>query len=419
MRVAIDARLPDAQWGGVQQVVVGLASGLSRLSLDEASEDEYVFFGYDGVADWLGGHLGGRCRLVEVPRGVGRTLPRRIYDRVKIAAPRVARVLERRELTGDLRRQIPRSDGTIERLRPDVVHFTTQQAFITDVPSIYQPHDLLHLHFPEHFSSLHAKYRDTAYRVFCERASFVTVMTDWGRRDLCARFGLPLDKVAVVPWAPVATLGQEQVSDAALASLGLPPRFLLYPAQTWPHKNHIRLVEAIAVLRERGLRVDVVCTGGVTDHAAAVRRRIDELKIDGQIRFLGFVDRSTLAGLFGRATGLIFPSLFEGFGLPVVEAFAFGTPVACANVTALPEVAGDAALQFDPRDTNAIADAMARLWTDDTLRLTLRARGRARVAELSWDRTARIFHALYRTVCGTALDDIDRRLLAPPTLVAD
>jgi len=240
-------------------------------------------------------------------------------------------------------------------------------------------------------------------------------MTNWGREDLCTEFQVPRDKVAVVPWAPVANLQ----SDASVGNeRDLPPRFLLYPAQTWPHKNHVRLIEAIASLREKDLRVTLLCTGQHTQHYGALKRRVEELGLSEQILFLGYVDAATLAAMYRRATALVFPSRFEGWGLPVVEAFAFGLPVVASNATVLPEVAGGAALLFDPHDTRSMADAIARVWQDEPLRSSLRGRGLIRAADLSWDRTARTFRALYRKVARVALSDEDRALLAPPTLIA-
>ena len=166
------------------------------------------------------------------------------------------------------------------------------------------------------------------------------------------------------------------------------------------------------------MRVELVCTGQLTQHFGAVKRRVRELDLEEQVRFLGYVDEAALTALYRTATGLVFPSQFEGWGLPVVEAFAFGLPVAASNATVLPEVAGDAALCFDPSDTRAMADAIARIWTDEELRSSLRARGLARVANLSWDRTARTFRALYRKVAGRGLTAEDHVLLAPPTLIA-
>jgi glycosyltransferase involved in cell wall biosynthesis len=359
--------------------------------------------------------MGGCCRLVEVPEGSSRTRIKRVYDGMVERVPAAAR-LARTALAplASSSLPIPTSDGFVESLEVDLIHFTVPQAFLTELPSIYQPHDLLHRHYPEQFGRLHATYRERTYRAFCERANIVVVMTEWGRADLLAAYDLAPDRVAVVPWAPVA--GLTSGDDVALAEL--PERFLLYPAQTWPHKNHVGLLDAIAELRRRGTIVPLVATGRQTEHMAEIRRRMTQLGLDDQVRFLGYVDDADLSSLYRQATALVFPSLFEGWGLPVVEAFAVGLPVLCSRSTALTEVAGDAALMFDPEDPNSIADAIARVWADDRLRAELRQRGQLRAAGLSWERTARVIRALHRKVTGRSLDEDDLELLAPPTLPA-
>jgi glycosyltransferase involved in cell wall biosynthesis len=405
VRVAIDARLPAGVWGGVQQVVQGIASGFSALEGD----DEFLFLAGPGAEDWLAGRLGGGCRLVSVDAGFGKTRARRAYDRVSTASPRFGLVLQQAQARASSVPAVPRSDGFVESLGVHLVHFALPQAFLTTVPSIYTPHDLLHLHHPEAMTKLHVAYRDRAYRAFSAQARVVLAMTEWGRTDLVQAFELPPSQVAVVPWAPVTGSGETNGSECSLP-VDLPKQFLLYPAQTWPHKNHLGLLDALAVLRERGVIVPLVCTGVLNGHFAAVRRRMETLGLGDQVRFLGYVREGELSALYAAATALVFPSRFEGWGLPVVEAFAHGLPVACSDATALPEVAGGAALLFR-------ADAIARTWTDAALRADLVQRGRDRVALLGWDRTARILRALYRQVAGRPMTDEDRVLLAPPVLV--
>jgi glycosyltransferase involved in cell wall biosynthesis len=129
------------------------------------------------------------------------------------------------------------------------------------------------------------------------------------------------------------------------------------------------------------------------------------------------VDTTEIQVLYRRATALVFPSLYEGWGLPVVEAFASDLPVATSTATSLPELVGDAAVQFDPYDPAAIAAAIELLWLDDAVREEYVRRGRARVAAFSWERTAEVMRALYRRVAGMHLEPADRDLLAMPPVV--
>jgi glycosyltransferase involved in cell wall biosynthesis len=399
--------MPAGQWGGVQLVAEGLARGFAELD----GEDEYLFLGYEDSAKWLDPHLGANSRRVEVPVGHGRSAGRRLYDAIAARSPQAGRLIGTAGGSMGRTARLPKSDGLAESLGLDVIHFVTPQAYLTKLPSIYQPQDLLHLHVPAQFSRLHRTYRDRAYRAFCHQAAIVAVMTAWGRDDLVKHFGLRPQRVAVVPWPPVV----ETSPASALPHLaGLPNRFLLYPAQTWPHKNHLGLVDALAILRNPDIHV--VCTGRLTDHHRAVERASKSKNVRNRLTFTGYIDEAMLGALYGRALGLVFPSQFEGWGLPIVEAFAAGVPVACSDIPMLDEAAGEAALRFDPADAEGMARAMERIWTDVALRDELRARGLERVRGLTWDRTSGTFRALYRSIAGIALADQDLELLRPPTL---
>jgi glycosyltransferase involved in cell wall biosynthesis len=236
--------------------------------------------------------------------------------------------------------------------------------------------------------------------------------------DVVSHLRLAPEKVQVIPWAPVTEeypVPAEADLAAARVRFALPERFALYPGQTFPHKNHLALVQAVATARSRGAGFHVVCPGKQSDHFARIAAEARRLGVEDLLSFPGYVSPLELRCLYRLATLLVFPSLFEGGGMPVFEAFAAGVPVACSNVTCLPEQAGDAAVLFDPRDPGAIADAVLRLWTDAGLRAVLVERGAARVARFTWVRTARTYRALYRRVAGRPLGDEDRALLdAPP-----
>jgi glycosyltransferase involved in cell wall biosynthesis len=310
------------------------------------------------------------------------------------------------------------SDGTVERAGADLIHFPIQDAFLTELPSIYQPHDLLHLHHPELFSSWERERRERVYRTHCERAEMVVAMTKWGKRDLLEQYGLPDRKVGVVPWGsvlPQYPQPSKEDLDRLRVRLSLPAGFLLYPAQTWPHKNHETLLEALALIRRReGLAVPLVCPGKRNRHFRRIEARIGELDLSGTALFPGFVTPLELRGLYELATALVFPSRFEGWGLPICEAFSAGLPVASSSASSLPDLVGDVGLLFDPDDQEEIATSVLRLWRDPVLRQTLATRGRARGELFSFHHTARLFRAHYRRIGGVGLSDQDRILLTSP-----
>jgi glycosyltransferase involved in cell wall biosynthesis len=316
-------------------------------------------------------------------------------------------------------RDIPASDGTLERSGSELVHFAHQEAFLTDVLSIYQPHDLQHLHRPELFSERERRRRERVYRTHCERARLVVAMTTWGRRDLIASYGLAEEKVAVVPWGSVLDeypAPRAEDLDRIRAERSLPEAFLLYPGQTWPHKNHAGLLEALAVLRDRdGIEIPVVCPGRRNHYFPRIEQRARDLGLERTVSFPGFVSPLELRILYSLARGLVFPSRFEGWGLPICEAFSAGLPVASSSATSLPGLVDDAGLLFDPADPDEMAAQIRRLWTDQGLRRSLAEKGRERAGLFSIDRTARLFRAHYRRLAGAELSDADRALLeAPP-----
>lgn len=409
MRVCVDARLVGEP-GGIRQVVIGLAYGLSQLA-DEG--EEYCFLAYPGSDSWLLPYLGGQCRLLHTRvapqkssiRAFGRSIPflRRIWSHTRTSGF-----------------HLPVSDGTIEREVIDLMHFTGQGAFVTGIPSIYHPHDLQHLHLPELFTPRDVAAREFTYRRFCEQASMVAVVTSLVRDDLIEHYGLPGEKVRVVPLAPSISTTHEPTAgelDESRNRMRLPDAFLFYPAQTWAHKNHIGLLRALAVLRDRyHMTLHFVSSGTLNQYFYShIRKTIDALELSSQVHFLGFVSPSDLQALYRLARCVVIPTLFEAASFPVWDAFLAGTPVACSNVTSLPRQAGDAALVFDPRDVDGMAEAIADLWTNEPLRLELAARGRKNVAQFSWERTARIFRAHYRRLGGRPLTADDEGLLNSPS----
>lgn len=418
LRVCIDARLAEGAHGGIEQVVIGLASGLSGL---EPDGDEFVFAMHEGDDAWLRPYVHGPCRIALRPRAhPSDSTARRVRSRIGSVAPGAVRAWRWAKAGLSLPKP-PLSDGFVEREAFDVVHFVSQAAFLTSVPSVYHPHDLQHVHLPQFFSRHERALREAHYGAFCRQASEVVVTSRWTRDDVISHFGLDPARVSIVPWAPVVTAYPEPSAaqlDEARARLRLPERFVLFPAQTWPHKNHARLLESLALLRrDCGLVVPFVSSGSLTPHHRELERLAESLGLANHVRWLGFVSPIDLQCLYRLTTAVVIPTRFEAASGPLWEAFASGVPAACSNVTSLPEQAGDAALVFDPDDTHAIADAIASLWNDASLREELVRRGRINVGRFSWDRTARMFRAHYRRVAGVPLAEADAELLAAPALV--
>lgn len=417
LRVVLDARLTSGMSGGVESVVIGLASGLSAL---KDGDEEYRFLTIAGGGEWLEPFLHGPCTALPTPAPEpvpSRPSPlwRRLGARI-VPSPARRRLRELRA-TANVAGPPP-SNGTIERVGADIMHFTFQEGFLTEIPSIYHPHDLQHVHLPQYMTRLEVARRERLYRTLCEQARMVAVASTATRQDVMEHFRLSADKVRVVPLAPAIGEYGEPTPESLQETrrgLDLPSAFILYPAQTWPHKNHLGLLEALASLRDRrDMVVPLVCTGSLNWFAPRIERRVQDLGLTDQVRFLAFVTPAVLRDLYHLATAVVVPSMFEAASAPVWEAFLSRVPAACSNVTSLPDQVGDAALLFDPRQPNEIADAVARLWSDAALRAQLVERGAARVAAFTWDRSARIFRAHYRRLGGRPLIESDQALLAAP-----
>ncbi|HSI32007.1 MAG TPA: glycosyltransferase family 1 protein [Tepidisphaeraceae bacterium] len=413
LHVAVDGRLFGGKSGGIEQVVIGLTDALSQFT---DGDERYTILAYPKSHDWLGPYVRGPCKLL-LTTAVRPNRPGHSTRALPAAPPRMGYFPNQPALSLRARRRanLSTSDGTIERLGVDVIHFVLQRAFFTEVPSIYHPHDLLHRHLPHLLTRRERAKRDVMLGSFCHQARVVSVTSSWVKRDLTAQFGTPPEQIAVVPLT--GSLGAyHPPTDAELAAtrakFALPDAFAFYPAQTWPHKNHLTLLDAIALLRDaHGLRIPLICSGHQNDFYPTIQKRIADLRLADQVHFPGFITPTELRALYQLCRCVVIPTLFEAASGPLNEAFMAGAPAACSNVTSLPEQAADAAIVFDPRNPTSIASAIARLWSNSTLRQSLAAKGRARVARWTWARAARHFRALYRQIGRRELTAEDRAVL--------
>jgi glycosyltransferase involved in cell wall biosynthesis len=262
----------------------------------------------------------------------------------------------------------------------DVVHYPlTVPVPRLEAPTVVTLHDVQHLDLPALFSRTTRAYRRLTYDRAARRAELVVVPSEFVRTRALERLGLDPDRVRAIP------LG---VDHARFTPSGEPRApFLLYPARPWPHKNHALLLAAYALLREQRRELRLVLTGVGSERFAG----------PAGVEALGGVSAPVLVDLYRRAACVVFPSRYEGFGSPPLEAMACGTPVAAARAGSIPEVCGDAAVLFDPDDAAAIAagveDALAR--ADE-----LRAAGLERAARFTWERAAAAHEDAYTAVAA-------------------
>ena len=412
MRVAINAQfLPNSGMGGVESAVSGLIHALGRL--DDGPE-EYAVVGPWPDPEWLASYVGPNQLIVRGPAPRHHTL-RRSFGRVLGPLLPAVRRLRDRSMRTTTGRSIPRSDGFYEGLGCNVVHFPYQKFAVCALPMIYNPHDLQHLHYPEFFPPAVIAWRETTYSAGCRLAHTVVVAAQCVRQDIAQHYRVDARKIQVIPWS-APTQAHAAPTLATLTDVRRKYRlekcFALYPAVTWPHKNHLRLLEAMALLRGRAdQRIHLVCTGHQSDFWPQIQRRHRTLGLQDQVRFLGSVGPDELRALYRLAQFVVMPSLFEGAGLPLFEAWQDDVAVTCSSVAPLSEVAGGAALLFDPHRVEAIAEAVGRMASDGNLREALRQRGARQLKEFTWRRCAKAYRAVYRRAAGMALTDEDQHLL--------
>ncbi len=279
------------------------------------------------------------------------------------------------------------------RLRADLFHSPfLLTSWALRRPLVLTLYDLTPFLYPKSVPSAAARLAlALASRRAVRSACQVITVSESSRHDLEDHFGRPRDRVVVAPPAVDPALGP--ATPEAVRGLrrqwDLPTRYVLYLGINKPHKNLARLVEGWAELASQELRdVTLVIAGRPDPRFPEARRRADQLALR-TVRFLGDIPEDDLAALYTGAELFVFPSLYEGFGLPVIEAMACGAAVACSNSSSLPEVAGDAADLFDPHSASAIAGSIARVLGDPRWRSELSRRGLARARQFSWQETAR------------------------------
>jgi alpha-1,3-rhamnosyl/mannosyltransferase len=295
----------------------------------------------------------------------------------------------------DQQLRVPR---LIKRLGAELYHSAyLVMPYRPGVPAIVTVYDLIPLRQPEH-STARARllFRGAAW-LAVRSARHLIAISEHCRQDFISEFGIAPDRITRIPLAASAAFApraSEAIADVR-SRHQLPPAYVLYLGSNKPHKNLQRLVEAWRIARsDGGLGGAVMAIAGAWDERYGSLRSTSA--DDRGIRWLGPVSDDDLPALYSGASCFVFPSLFEGFGLPVLEAMACGAPVICSDRTSLPEVAGGAALLVDPTDTAAIAAAIRRVTTEPELSARLRRSGVERAAGYSWDSAARATLAIYR-----------------------
>lgn len=291
--------------------------------------------------------------------------------------------------------------AALRKWRPDVAHFTN---FIAPLASngnmIVTLHDVTLLQFPEYASPRQRMLMRPLIAPTVRRARRVITVSEQSKREIVKTLRLAPERVQVIyeAAAPCFFEPQDPQADArrrAAYGWDAQARNLLYVGTLQPRKNLTYLVMALAALHQRGVRAHLWLVGQAGWGSAAIRQCVDELGLASFVHFTGYVPVQDLRAFYRGCDAFVFPSLHEGFGLPVLEAMACSAPVALADTATMREIAGDAAEFFNPLDLQALSQALWHLLKDAAWVQTLRERGNARAAQFSWEHTARETYQVY------------------------
>jgi glycosyltransferase involved in cell wall biosynthesis len=269
--------------------------------------------------------------------------------------------------------------------------------------SVVTIHDCIHLMFPQYLPQRGAfTYAKWSIRQAARRSTRVMTVSESSKRDILRFVDTEPGKIDVIYNAYDERFAIEPREDDVVRvreRYQLHDEFVLYAGNVKPHKNLERLIDAFHIVRNRGLdHLKLVLIGDDMSKYTALRRAVHKHQLHKYVRFLGYLPEETLAVMYRLAGVFVFPSLYEGFGLPPLEAMASGTPVVTSNVSSLPEVAGDAAVLVDPYDPRAIADGIYSVLTDEKLRRGMVHKGIARAGMFSWEQSVRRIRAIYGEV---------------------
>jgi glycosyltransferase involved in cell wall biosynthesis len=403
--IAVDLTpvLPGGENGGAKIFVLELLRRLAEMApqtqfvllTQAASHEELAILDRPNM----------RRQIVAAPVVTNSVHPRlqRLASRILPHLPgRLRRIVSRLGYKLNMRLKRTGSGPLLRDMGVDLLFcpFTAPTYFDPGIPTVCTIYDLQYKTYPEFFAAEDVAHRDRTFIEACRRATALTAISDYSRDSAIAHGKLDSSRIHTIYLRMAQRIAPGVENDkAVLGRLNLTPqRYLIYPANFWKHKNHEMLLTAFGMACHDGLAADIklVCTGAPGARQEWLISAARTMNLGDRILFPGYLPNAELAALMANSTGVVFPSLYEGFGLPVIEAMAAGVPVACSNMTSLPEVADDAAILFDPRIPSQIAQAMLSLVENKALRVRLIQAGLQRATEFSdAERMAREYWELF------------------------
>jgi glycosyltransferase involved in cell wall biosynthesis len=294
--------------------------------------------------------------------------------------------------------------------QPDLLHVQYTGPLRTKVPLVVTIHDVSYLELPEYFTRFRAAQLKLTVKRTVERAAKILTPSEFSKKAIIRHYGIADERVVVVP---NAVSGRFRPVDRGIARtaiekrLGVKGPFVLTVGDLQPRKNHLGLLQAFeAVMRANPkLKHRLVFVGKETWYSAKLHQAVAASSVADRVHYAGFVDDADLVDFYGACDLFVYPSFYEGFGLPILEAMACGRAVACSNSTAMPEVADSAGLLFDPHDTDEMARAMSDILLDPELRTRLERLGQQHAASFSWQKSAALTLNSFYEVAG-----VERRI---------
>jgi glycosyltransferase involved in cell wall biosynthesis len=271
--------------------------------------------------------------------------------------------------------------------------------FACPVPSVVTVHDLAFIRFPHTFRAYNRTYLDFATRISVKRASHVLTVSEYIKHEVVHLLGVPPERVTVTYNAAREHFRppDQQILARFRQSKDLPDQFVLYVGTLEPRKNLTTLLDAYATVA-RQHKAPLIVGGGKGWLYGPIFEQLERLGLREQVRFVGYIEEEELPLWYAAATAFAFPSIYEGFGMPPLEAMACGTPVVVANSASLPEVVGDAGLLVNPHDSEALAAALLRLLNEAELRAELRERGLRQARAFTWQEAAQRTLEVYQRI---------------------